>query len=51
MHHRFCIGQEKVLGHHAIMCVLAGGNADAVGFKFAPVASITEDTVDTTSFS
>ena len=42
-----CVGLVQVLKHHVIMWVLAGGNADAVGHKFAPVASMIEDAVET----
>jgi len=41
-----CLGLEELLEHHAIMCVFASGNADAVGFEFAPDASMSEDAVD-----
>ena len=33
-----------------MMCVLASADVDAVGFKFAPDTSMTEDAVDITSF-
>jgi hypothetical protein len=44
-----CVRLEELLEHHAIMCVFASGNADAVGFEFAPDAGMTEDAIDTVS--
>ena len=41
-----CVRLEELLEHHAIVCVFAGGNTDAVGFEFAPDASMSEDAVD-----
>ena len=41
-----CVRLEELLEHHAIMCVFASGNTDAVGFESASNASMSEDTVD-----
>lgn len=44
-----CVRLEELLEHHAIMCVFASGNANAVRFEFASDAGMTEDTVDNVS--
>ena len=46
-----CVRLEELLEHHAIMRVFASGNADAIGFEFAPDASMTENAVDDVSFA
>jgi hypothetical protein len=46
-----CVRLEELLEHHAIMCMFASGNADAIGFEFAPDASMTENAVDPVSFA
>jgi hypothetical protein len=40
-----CVRLEELLEYHAVMRVLASGNADAVRFKFTPDAGMTEDTI------
>jgi len=46
-----CVRLEELLEHHAIMCVFASRNADAIGFEFAADTSMTENAVDPVSFA
>jgi len=45
-----CVRLKELLKHDAIVCVFAGGNADAVQFELAPDTGMFEDAVDCVSF-
>jgi len=46
-----CVRLEELLEHHAIMCVFASSNANAIGFEFAADAGMTENAVEPVSFA
>ena len=41
-----CISLVGLFEYHPVVCVFAGGNANAVRFEFVPNAGMTDDTGD-----